>query len=415
MASLRRIHDILVVLSGDKFIAFSNGQEEEIQIPSAPKEQKDNEQLKSTEAADGKNDSKNCVLASCFSESGKYFAIGDDQKQLHVYKVSPKWELVSSRPVARRCTAIAFPSNQKEVVVADRTGDVYKYSLIDTDSKGELILGHLSMVLDVMVTKDDRYILTCDRDEKIRISYYPNAYNIHAFCLFHTEYVSQVLYINKYDYFISGSGDGRLATWNVNGENLSSYDLVKGQSEGQVLKGEGDSKGQGQEDDTCNGVKKMVYDGELNVLAVIFHRSKLLSLYSLDSQENGRKITECCNDSLTEEPWDICFDEGQRLWVVLPCEQTPVIVYNCSRDETGTICMSETITEKSVLKIRSSLCNNWAFFKASIECQPQFISLQKIRDFDNVKQYLEKKEERISAQKIKNTNNQPPPKKVKTS
>jgi len=39
------------------------------------------------------------------------------------------------------------------------------------------------------MTSDDGYIVTADRDEKIRISHFPNAYNIQAFCLLHTEYV----------------------------------------------------------------------------------------------------------------------------------------------------------------------------------------------------------------------------------
>ena len=54
------------------------------------------------------------------------------------------------RLVAGRCTAITFPQHEKEVVVADRTGDVYRFSLIDTDASGELILGHLSLILDIV-------------------------------------------------------------------------------------------------------------------------------------------------------------------------------------------------------------------------------------------------------------------------
>ena len=34
---------------------------------------------------------------------------------------------------------------------------------------------------------EDKFVVTADRDEKIRISCYPNSYNIHQFCLGHTE------------------------------------------------------------------------------------------------------------------------------------------------------------------------------------------------------------------------------------
>ena len=38
----------------------------------------------------------------------------------------------------------------------------------------------------------DKYVVTCDRDEKVRLSHFPNAYNIHAFCLGHTQYVGDI-------------------------------------------------------------------------------------------------------------------------------------------------------------------------------------------------------------------------------
>ena len=34
---------------------------------------------------------------------------------------------------------------------------------------------------------DQKYVITADRDEKIRISHFPNAYNIKAYCLGHNE------------------------------------------------------------------------------------------------------------------------------------------------------------------------------------------------------------------------------------
>lgn len=39
------------------------------------------------------------------------------------------------------------------------------------------------------------HVITCDRDEKIRVSRYPNAYNIETFCLGHTEWVVCTLWL----------------------------------------------------------------------------------------------------------------------------------------------------------------------------------------------------------------------------
>lgn len=38
-----------------------------------------------------------------------------------------------------------------------------------------------------IITKDQKFLITADRDEKIRISHFPNAYNIETFCLGHKE------------------------------------------------------------------------------------------------------------------------------------------------------------------------------------------------------------------------------------
>ena len=40
-----------------------------------------------------------------------------------------------------------------------------------------------------MLVDNGSKVVTCDRDEKIRISRFPDAFNIHAYCLGHTEWV----------------------------------------------------------------------------------------------------------------------------------------------------------------------------------------------------------------------------------
>ncbi|XP_053384224.1 tRNA (guanine-N(7)-)-methyltransferase non-catalytic subunit wdr4-like isoform X2 [Mercenaria mercenaria] len=340
-----------------------------------------------------------------------------------------KGRLSKSLLVARRCTAITFPQNEKEVVVADRTGDVYRFSLIDTDSDGELILGHLSMILDVVISSDDKYIITCDRDEKVRISYYPNAYNIQAFCLLHTEYVSQVLYLKDFNCIVSGSGDGTLACWTMEGKNLCNTDIATKnslQDQGETIssdntdvavvtdnssKGEGQKEVEGQTDPP--GVKKIIYNQGLNVIAVIYHRSKKLSFFSTEKHTNGCTLLENSHNALTEEPWDICFDDNHRMWILQPCEQKPVLVYECSRDGEGKIQLDDCISDDSVLQTQNVLRDKWSFLQASLDSQKQQISLQKVRTYENVQRYLEKKEERINSQK--NKQQSPPQKKLKTS
>lgn len=54
-------------------------------------------------------------------------------------------------------------------------------------SLGTLILGHASSLVSMRLTLDEKYILTSDRDEHIRISRYPRGYDIEQYCLGHTK------------------------------------------------------------------------------------------------------------------------------------------------------------------------------------------------------------------------------------
>ena len=75
-------------------------------------------------------------------------------------------------------------------------------------------LGHLSMLLDIKLSLCGKFIITADRDEKIRISHYPNAYNIHNFCLGHSDFVTSIeLLPQQRTQLVSGSGDGTLKIW----------------------------------------------------------------------------------------------------------------------------------------------------------------------------------------------------------
>jgi len=50
----------------------------------------------------------------------------------------------------RRCTSLVFTQAEDEVFVADKSGDVYSFSVLEPQKPGELKLGHLSMLLDVV-------------------------------------------------------------------------------------------------------------------------------------------------------------------------------------------------------------------------------------------------------------------------
>ena len=82
-----------------------------------------------------------------------------------------------------------------------------------SEEGGKCILGHLSMLLDIKFSPCGKFIITADRDEKIRVSHYPNAYNIHNFCLGHSDFVTSIELLEDSNQLVSGSGDGTLKVW----------------------------------------------------------------------------------------------------------------------------------------------------------------------------------------------------------
>nr|CAH7724040.1 unnamed protein product [Callosobruchus chinensis] len=150
-----------------------------------------------------------------FSQTHQHILLSTENKQIVVY--SRDLKVIKNFTVNRVPSKARFtPSN--DIVVADKTGDVYLYRL-EGDDRPTLLLGHLSIILDMLITKDGKYIITCDRDEKIRVSHFPNCYNIVTFCLGHTEFVTKMEI--QSNTLISASGDGTVRFWDfLSGKQL---------------------------------------------------------------------------------------------------------------------------------------------------------------------------------------------------
>jgi tRNA (guanine-N(7)-)-methyltransferase subunit TRM82 len=85
---------------------------------------------------------------------------------------------------------VLFDKDATSILIADKSGDVFQFIIESEEKEGKCILGHLSMLLDIKLSKCGKSIITCDRDEKIRVSHFPNAYNIHNFCVGHSDFVT---------------------------------------------------------------------------------------------------------------------------------------------------------------------------------------------------------------------------------
>ncbi|XP_054432268.1 tRNA (guanine-N(7)-)-methyltransferase non-catalytic subunit WDR4 isoform X2 [Pteronotus mesoamericanus] len=330
------------------------------------------------------------ILASTFSKSGSYFALTDDSKRLILFRTKP-WQCLSVRTVVRRCTALTFTASEEKVLVADKSGDVYSFSVLEPHECGKLELGHLSMLLDVAVSPDDRYVLTADRDEKIRVSWAVAPHNIEAFCLGHTEFVSRIFVVPDHpELLVSSSGDCTLRLWEYRrGRELHCCHLTRLQEPA------------GPWSDQRFAASRITYWSRDSCVALLCDCVPVVYIFQLDAP--GRQLVHKQQLSFQHRVWDVAFEESRGLWVLQDCREAPLLLYV---PEDGR--WQAAPENAAVKKVSAHLHRNWAMLEGSAGVNDGFSSLYKAT-FDNMATYLKKKEERLQQQLQKKRHKSPPP------
>jgi len=112
-----------------------------------------------------------------------------------------------------------------------QTGEVWTLPLPTLAGPPVSVLQHTaSIVTGLAVASGGSRLVSCDRDEKVRISQWPTTCLIDAFCLGHTEYVAAVAMAHTThaspngEVLVSISGDGSLRCWDpVSGACLAMH------------------------------------------------------------------------------------------------------------------------------------------------------------------------------------------------
>lgn len=166
----------------------------------------------------------------CLSRNNKYLIVTtDNDKAVVIFKInydSEKseeiFQLIKRQPISKRPSAVCTSMDDAQVIIADKFGDVYSIPLndptVEDDSKLIPILGHVSMLTCVQNAIDENgkeVILTADRDEHIRISYYPKSYVIKKILFGHKEFISSFILPEWCDskVLISAGGDSFICSW----------------------------------------------------------------------------------------------------------------------------------------------------------------------------------------------------------
>ncbi|XP_030432887.1 tRNA (guanine-N(7)-)-methyltransferase non-catalytic subunit WDR4 isoform X1 [Gopherus evgoodei] len=323
------------------------------------------------------------ILAFAFSSSGGYFALTDDNKRLILFRTKPCWECLSVRSVVRRCTSLIITAAEDKILVADKSGDVYSYSITEPQKAGKIELGHLSLLLDVALSPDDQYILTADRDEKIRVSLTRAPHNIISFCLGHREFVSRIFVIPNYpDLMLSASGDCTLRLWEYKSGKEVHCCHLNSLNKTEAIK-----------NDKKYAVSRIAYCCQGNYIAILCDCIPTVYIFQFDA------ATQLLNYrhqiSLKHKGWDIAFEETGGLWILQEDKEASLLLYRPVDEH-----WQPVADDKGLMKMSKYLHDNWTMFEGSVETESCYSSLYKA-SFDNMAIYLQKKEERLQQQQKK--------------
>ncbi|XP_029070174.1 tRNA (guanine-N(7)-)-methyltransferase non-catalytic subunit WDR4 isoform X2 [Monodon monoceros] len=380
----------LVVRGGSRLLATSTSSSDDDSLfiydcSAAEKEAQEHKGEDAQPAGEGSD----AALAAAFSTSGSYFALTDDSKRLILFRTKP-WQRLSVRTVVRRCTALTFTASEDKVLVADKSGDVYSFSVLEPHGSGKLELGHLSMLLDVAVSPDDRYVLTADRDEKIRVSWAAAPHNIESFCLGHTEFVSRIFVVPDHpELLLSSSGDCTLRLWQYrSGRELHCCHLPSLQEPTEPWSNK------------RFAASRITYWRQEDCVALLCDGLPVVCLFQLDVPR--RQLVYQQQLTFQHRVWDAAFEEARGLWVLQDCREAPLVL---CRPVGG---QWQSLPESAVSKrVCAHLRENWAMLEGSAGTDSGFSSLYKAT-CDNMTTYLKKKEERLQQQLEKKRRRGPP-------
>ncbi|XP_021764397.1 tRNA (guanine-N(7)-)-methyltransferase non-catalytic subunit wdr4-like [Chenopodium quinoa] len=179
---------------------------------------------------------RDSIRAVRFSDSGKLLVSAGDDKLVKIWSAE-SWQCLCTVNSEKRVSAVAISKDEQYVCFADKFGVVWIVDLVGLaenqlipEKKAVAIFGHYcSIITSLEFSPDGRFIVSADRDFKIRVSVFPKnplkgVHEIQSFCLGHSEFVSCLTFVHNSDFpqgfLVSGSGDSTVCMWNVTSGSL---------------------------------------------------------------------------------------------------------------------------------------------------------------------------------------------------
>ncbi|KAI8817955.1 WD40-repeat-containing domain protein [Fimicolochytrium jonesii] len=256
------------------------------------------------------------IRSIAFHPQTKRLAVTSENKDLVCWDVAT-WKRLSRRVTIKRANCVAFNGDGSKLLIGDKFGDVYSFQSNDSADKEALILGHVSMLTDMALSHDGQYLLTADRDEKVRVSRYPLAFDILQFCLGHNDFISSI-HIPSFapNLLISGGGDPFLLTWDwMTGKIIQKIELSVPQDNPFIF------------------VVTSITSHPLSSLFVV--TLELVNQVLIFDASNPEDVKEVQKLDVADEPLNVAFDSEGKLWIAIGLLSEGPVLAVASRGANG--------------------------------------------------------------------------------
>ena len=330
------------------------------------------------------------VLA--IDDEEKYLVAAFENKALACWDLETG-ELLGSRMLRKKPTAAQIGTwecegmSRKVTVVSDKAGDIWAVRMPDL-ACDVLVAGHTaSVVTDLAITADHRYIVSADRDEKLRFSSFPDLETVENYGLGHTSVVVSVETIPQSDgnhLIVSTGWDHKLLLWDFKSAQIIDEVAFREdkletvppltRENGTKPSSNGESTGEGDdmipekdynEKDAGNYPFKIV-SNKVDTIAILFKDDSKVYIYKI----LDRKLQLAESVSLVACPLDVHFITDTVLLALLPKDHM-VAVYNLSSksfENLSNYVLSEAL---SFLQSQAGEFNGvlFHFFMSDVECK----------------------------------------------
>lgn len=338
------------------------------------------------------------IVAADISSCEKYICLCTSDKLLSLWETN-NLSVISNRTSVRVASRVRFIPSVQAIILADKSGLVYSFSVEKPHEDGKFLLGHQSLLLDILVSPDEKYIITCDRDEKIRVSRYPNTYNIQSYCLGHREFITGLsLLPSDKTVLISSSGDGTVRLWDYGtGTQLHVIDCKDSISANSDIV-----------EDSKIGNEAFVLPIRYTTCCSIDITTSLLC--ACVSKFQGCLVYQIKGDSnyitsdlmqvlrLQAEPWDISLTSQRELWVLGPVPGESLCIFVWDYKVLQFVACSGT-------SVTAQVNSRWDLFQSI--APTKLLSVLYKRKFDNIQGHQERKKQRFASSVASSCSNLP--------